>query len=375
MRSQAPRAAPAAGTVRELAFAGALVAVGAFLRLWRLEHMEFKVDERGWLDLGIRILRERPWATAAAWPQVGERSSGGLSIPPLADWLFAAFWALTHHPVGVAACIALLNVASLPPLVPVGQAGPRPRPGAPRPRVDGRLAVRRALQPQALAGRAAPPRARASPLVLRVAPGARSPLARRLGLPRRDAAGLAAPPDRTGPHRHHPRAARRAATDGPEASGAAMAPAPRRAGRRPRARCARLLHRAIREVPPVPAGQRVRRRREERVADAGVPLDPGIHRRPHVARVQLRRRLRGVPLPIGGGRSGVGDRARRELRLRRADGGAGPHPRRVRLAAPSCARTGDGARRGGCSSSSSPCFAYTSTPTTCSSSPPCRRCS
>ena len=102
--------------VASLACPAALVALGAFLRLWHLRHMEFKADEFRWLDLGIQLLSDRPWATSAPWPQIGERSSGGISIPPLSNWLFAGFWQLTHSALGSTVCVALANVLALPPL-------------------------------------------------------------------------------------------------------------------------------------------------------------------------------------------------------------------------------------------------------------------
>ena len=99
---------------RESIFPASLVAAAAFLRLWRLRQMEFKGDERESIELGLRLLRERPWTSAASWPRVGLPSSGGVDNPPFYDWLMALFWQVTGSPLGCTALIALANVLALP---------------------------------------------------------------------------------------------------------------------------------------------------------------------------------------------------------------------------------------------------------------------
>jgi hypothetical protein len=94
----------------------ALIAVGAALRLARLDAMEFKRDEQEWLTLGIRLLADRLWASPGRWPAHAVLSSNGVANPPLFTWLVAAAWAPTHDPVGVARVIASINVVSLFPL-------------------------------------------------------------------------------------------------------------------------------------------------------------------------------------------------------------------------------------------------------------------
>jgi|KBSSwiStaDraftv2_1062776.scaffolds.fasta_scaffold18343_2 hypothetical protein len=94
----------------------ALIAVGAALRLARLDAMEFKRDEQEWLTLGIRLLADRLWASPSTWPSHAVLSSNGVANPPLFTWLVAAAWAPTRDPVGVARVIALINIAGLYPL-------------------------------------------------------------------------------------------------------------------------------------------------------------------------------------------------------------------------------------------------------------------
>ena len=94
----------------------ALIAVGAALRLARLDAMEFKRDEQEWLGLGVGLLADRLWASPSTWPTHGVLSSNGVAIPPLFSWILAAAWAPTRDPVAVARVIAIINVVSLYPL-------------------------------------------------------------------------------------------------------------------------------------------------------------------------------------------------------------------------------------------------------------------
>jgi hypothetical protein len=101
---------------RTVAPAAVLIAIGAFLRLYGLEWMEFKGDEQEALTLGTNLIRDHPWSSAAPWPAHGMISSAQVHNAPLFTWIVALFWALTHHPVGVAALIALVNTFCLIPL-------------------------------------------------------------------------------------------------------------------------------------------------------------------------------------------------------------------------------------------------------------------
>jgi Dolichyl-phosphate-mannose-protein mannosyltransferase len=101
---------------RTLAAASLLVVVGAWLRLHNLQAMEFKGDERQSLEMAIQFLNDHPWSSTAPWPSHGLISSNGVGNAPLFTWMVAAFWALTPHPVGVTALIALVNVLCLVPL-------------------------------------------------------------------------------------------------------------------------------------------------------------------------------------------------------------------------------------------------------------------
>jgi Dolichyl-phosphate-mannose-protein mannosyltransferase len=90
--------------------------VGAVLRLARLDLMEFKGDEAEALNLGIRLLSDRPWSSDAPWPQHGMLSSQHVANAPLFNWLMAGAWALTGDPVGATALVAAANALSLLPL-------------------------------------------------------------------------------------------------------------------------------------------------------------------------------------------------------------------------------------------------------------------
>ncbi len=92
-----------------------LVAAGLLLRIARLDLMEFKGDEQEALNLGIRLLNDRPWSTFVV-PQHGMPSSHNIANAPLFNWLMAFFWALTEHPVRATALVALINGLALYPL-------------------------------------------------------------------------------------------------------------------------------------------------------------------------------------------------------------------------------------------------------------------
>lgn len=94
----------------------AVVILGCALRVARLDLMEFKGDEQEALNLGIRLLADQPWATDAPWPRHGMLSSNNVANAPLFNWLMAAAWWLTSHPVRATALVGLLNGVSLYPL-------------------------------------------------------------------------------------------------------------------------------------------------------------------------------------------------------------------------------------------------------------------
>lgn len=94
----------------------ALVAIGAALRLYRLDAMEFKRDEQEALNLAIRFLADRPWSSPRGWPTHGMLSSNGVANAPLFTWIVAAAWVPTRDPVAVARAIALANTLCLYPL-------------------------------------------------------------------------------------------------------------------------------------------------------------------------------------------------------------------------------------------------------------------
>ena len=101
---------------RTLAAASILLVIGAWLRLHGLQAMEFKSDERESLELAIQFLNDHPWSSTAPWPSHGLISSSGVGNAPLFTWIVAAFWTLTHHPVGVTALVASVNILCLIPL-------------------------------------------------------------------------------------------------------------------------------------------------------------------------------------------------------------------------------------------------------------------
>ena len=94
----------------------ALIAVGAALRLARLDAMEFKRDEQEALRLAVQFLANRPLSSPHAWPAHGMLSSNGIANAPLFTWIVAAAWAPARDPVAVARVIALINTLCLYPL-------------------------------------------------------------------------------------------------------------------------------------------------------------------------------------------------------------------------------------------------------------------
>jgi hypothetical protein len=94
----------------------ALIAVGAALRLWRLDAMEFKRDEQEALRLAVQFLADRPLSSPHAWPTHGMLSSNGIANAPLFTWIVAAAWVPARDPVGVARVIAVINTLCLYPL-------------------------------------------------------------------------------------------------------------------------------------------------------------------------------------------------------------------------------------------------------------------
>jgi hypothetical protein len=94
----------------------ALIAVGAVLRLVRLDAMEFKRDEQEILQLALQLLADRPWLSGHGWPQHGIMSSNGVPNAPLFTWIVAALWAPVRDPVKAVRLIAIINILSLYPL-------------------------------------------------------------------------------------------------------------------------------------------------------------------------------------------------------------------------------------------------------------------
>ena len=98
------------------AWAALAIAIGAALRLYALDAMEFKGDERESLWLAQQLIAEHPWSSSAPWPAYGLISSNGVGNAPLFTWIIAALWAVTRHPVWLTTAIAVLNVVTLYPL-------------------------------------------------------------------------------------------------------------------------------------------------------------------------------------------------------------------------------------------------------------------
>src|SRR5436189_6151381 len=86
---------------------GALLLLGAVLRLGGLSHMEWKGEERFLCETACRI------AAGGPLPLDGGPTSVGLRMPPGFPWLLAALWRLAPSPPSVAFALAMLNVAAL----------------------------------------------------------------------------------------------------------------------------------------------------------------------------------------------------------------------------------------------------------------------
>jgi hypothetical protein len=85
----------------------AIVAIAAWLRLWRLDLVEFKNDEANWLRLAEDLVR------LGRVPLSGEVSSIGIRNPPDFIYFLAPIVAVTRDPLVASGAIALTNVASV----------------------------------------------------------------------------------------------------------------------------------------------------------------------------------------------------------------------------------------------------------------------
>ncbi len=103
-------------TVRTAAAATVVWVIGAWLRLYGLQTMEFKGDERISLELAMTFIDDHPWSSSRPWPSHGLISSNHIGNAPLFIWIVAPLWALTRGPIGVTALIAAINALSLIPL-------------------------------------------------------------------------------------------------------------------------------------------------------------------------------------------------------------------------------------------------------------------
>jgi len=100
---------------RSTLVAAALVLLGTVLRMGQLFSVEFKLDEQEAVNLGLRLLDARPWATSAPWPATGMRSSQGILNAPLFNYFMALFWALTGAVASATGMVGLFNAAALVP--------------------------------------------------------------------------------------------------------------------------------------------------------------------------------------------------------------------------------------------------------------------
>ena len=92
-----------------------IITIGAALRLYALDAMEFKGDERESLLHAMRLIADRPWSSDQPFPAYGLISSNGVGNAPLFTWIIAALWAPTRDPLWVTGLIALINVVTLYP--------------------------------------------------------------------------------------------------------------------------------------------------------------------------------------------------------------------------------------------------------------------
>ena len=95
--------------------AAIIITTGAALRLFALDAMEFKGDERESLLHAMRLIDEHPWSSDKPFPAYGLISSNGVGNAPLFTWIIAALWAPTRDPLWVTGLIALVNVVTLYP--------------------------------------------------------------------------------------------------------------------------------------------------------------------------------------------------------------------------------------------------------------------
>jgi hypothetical protein len=84
-----------------------LIVVAAGVRLWRLDLVEFKADEAGWLGLAEDAVR------LGHVPLAGMRSSQGISAPPHFAYVLAPLVMISRQPEFATAAIALANVAAV----------------------------------------------------------------------------------------------------------------------------------------------------------------------------------------------------------------------------------------------------------------------
>lgn len=94
---------------RELLLIGALIVIGAGLRLCLPGDIEYKADEQYMFDAAMNVGRSQPW------PDVGMPSGASLRNPPMSIWLFVVLARMTgvSSPPGLSAVVEVLNIAAL----------------------------------------------------------------------------------------------------------------------------------------------------------------------------------------------------------------------------------------------------------------------
>jgi hypothetical protein len=91
-----------------------ILAVAAFVRLWRLDLMEFKADEAGACRLAFQVIDSlRGRAPGQPFPLTGLMASVTVPNPPLFIYLLALPLFVLPDPLAAAAFIALSNVAAV----------------------------------------------------------------------------------------------------------------------------------------------------------------------------------------------------------------------------------------------------------------------
>jgi hypothetical protein len=100
---------PVRGTIRplELTALALIVSVGAYLRLTRLDLMEFKFDEATALQMAVALAEGRDW------PLAGLMSSVGIHNPPVLIYLLAVPAFFSRDALFVAAAVAVLSSAAI----------------------------------------------------------------------------------------------------------------------------------------------------------------------------------------------------------------------------------------------------------------------